>query len=74
MATIYKVTTKDPQPPGGDSRPTRWASSEGAARKEKKALCEKHGLKATGADYEQVEVPTSKAGIIEWLNDNFTHS
>ena len=30
--------------------------------------CAKHGVYR--ADYEAVEVPTSKAGIIEWLNDN----
>lgn len=74
MATVYRIRTKENLPQGSDHRPTRWAASEGAARKEKKALCEKHELKQTGADYEALDVPTSKAGIIEWLNDNVTET
>ncbi len=74
MATVYKVKTKEQVIAHDDGDPTQyavaWASSEGAARKAKKALCEEHGLKANGADYEAVEVPTSKAGIIDWLNEN----
>jgi len=49
-----------------------WASSEGAARKAKKELAEKYGLKPLkDVEYETVDVPTSKAGIIDWLNENF---
>lgn len=72
MATVYKIQTKENCPPGSDTKPTKWASSEGAARKAKKELCEEHGLKANGADYEAIDVPTSKAGIIDWLNENVT--
>ncbi len=72
MASVYKASTKNRvgSDEGGGFIAVKWASSEGAARKAKKELCEEHGLKATGADYEQVDVPTSKAGIIDWLNEN----
>jgi len=69
MATVYKVTTiaVDGKVAVG------WASSEGAARKMKKELTEKHGLRPLkDVDYEQVDVPTSKGGIIDWLNENHT--
>lgn len=72
MATLYKIQVKQPIAHLENARPIKWASAEAGARKAKKELCEEYGLKATGADYEQVEVPTSKAGILEWLNSNVT--
>ena len=72
MATLYKIQVKQPIAHLEGARPIKWAGAEAAARKAKKELCEEHDLKATGADYEQVEVPTSKAGILEWLNENVT--
>lgn len=72
MTKLYKVQVKEPLAHKGGERPIRWAGAEAAARKEKKALCEEHGLKANGADYEDVEVPTNKAGLLVWLNENFT--
>lgn len=72
MATIYMAQVKEPLAHLEGARPKKWASSEGAARKAKKELCEEHGLKATGADYEALEIPTSKAGLIDWLNENVT--
>lgn len=74
MATLYKVKTNRPVDVDGKAKtPVVWAASEGAARKARKELAEKHGLKPLkDVDYEQVEVPTSKAGILEWLNANVT--
>lgn len=71
MATVYRARTKEPVGQDG-LRATKWAGSEAGARAAKKELTAKHGLKQTGADYDALEVPTSKAGIIEWLNENVT--
>jgi hypothetical protein len=76
MATIYKVKTVPRVKFGETADETRvavrWAGSEGAARKAKKALAEEHGLRPLkDVTYEAVDVPTSKAGLIEWLNENF---
>lgn len=69
MAGVYKVKTV-----AVDSKVhVKWASSEGAARKAKKELADEHGLRPLkDVSYEQVDVPTSKGGIIDWLNENYT--
>jgi len=67
MATVYKVKTIEVE----DQVHVACASSEGAARKAKKELAEKHGLRPLkDVSYDTVDVPTSKAGIIKWLNEN----
>lgn len=67
MATIYKSKTI-----AVDGKVhVRWSSAEGAAKKAKRELAEEHGLKPLkDVSHEAVDIPTSKAGIIEWLNDN----
>lgn len=70
MTRLYKVQVKEPLAHKNGERPIVWAGAEAAARKAKKALCEEHGLKANGADYNEEEVPTSKAGLLVWLNEN----
>lgn len=72
MSTIYKVKT-DPvaNDAGIEEVHVAWASSEGGAKKARRELAEQHGLKPLKeVDYEAVDIPTSKAGIIEWLNEN----
>lgn len=67
VAGIYKVKTVEVD----GKIHVKWASSEGAARKAKKELAEEHGLRPLkDVSYDQVDVPTSKAGIIEWLNEH----
>lgn len=67
MAGVYKVTTV----PVEGKVHVKWASSEGAARKAKKELAEEYGLRPLkDVSYENVDVPTSKSGIIDWLNSN----
>jgi hypothetical protein len=44
----------------------------GAARKERRRLSEEHTLKLNDVEIEQVDVPSGKAGLIGWLNENFT--
>ena len=67
MAGVYKVTTA----PVDGKVHVKWASSEGAARKAKKELADEHGLRPLkDVSYDNVDVPTSKGGIIDWLNEN----
>lgn len=69
MAGVYKVTTV----PVEGKVHVKWASSEGAARKAKKELADEHGLRPLkDVSYENVDVPTSKGGIIDWLNEHHT--
>jgi hypothetical protein len=68
MATIYKATTVAIN----GTTHVAWASSEGAAKKAKRELAAKHNLKPLKEVFhEPVEIPTSKAGLIEWLNENY---
>lgn len=71
MASVQKITTVAAVGSTG-RKAVAWASSAAGAREKKKEMCAKHGLKQNGATFEAVEVPTSKAGIIEWLNENVT--
>ena len=64
---LYKVTTKAPLASTGKQE-VRWVGTAALARAEKKAMCSRHGLKATGADYSEEEVPTAKPLFLEWLN------
>lgn len=72
MTTVYKVKTDPVENDDGVSEVhVAWASSDGAAKKARRDLAEKHNLKPLKeVDYEAVDIPTSKAGIIEWLNEN----
>lgn len=73
MATIYKIKANRvvSEEGGYVFIPVAWASSEGAARKAKKEMAERYGLQhLKDIEYGAVEVPTSKAGLIDWLNWN----
>lgn len=82
MATVYKVMTgkipmevvtgtgKNKMRETVETRVVRWASAEGAAKKARRELMETYGVKMADVSIEQVDVPTSKAGIIEWLSVN----
>lgn len=83
MATVYKVTTgvisvKVGKPKKGVEQETverkvvRWASAAGAATKARMELMAEHSLKRDSIEIAQVDVPTSKGGIIDWLNENHT--
>jgi hypothetical protein len=66
---LYKASTNAPLEATG-RRAVRWAGTQAEARAAKKELCERHGLKANGADYAETEVPTSKQELLGWLNQN----
>lgn len=65
-----KKTPAKAATPQLDGKIVRWASAEGAAKQERRAMMEAHGLKMADVEITKVDVPTSKAGIIEWLNQN----
>lgn len=69
---LYKAVTKAPLASTG-KREVMWAGTQAEARAAKKALCEKHGLKATGADFTEVDVPTAKPLFLAWLRENIRH-
>lgn len=74
MATIYKITTPvlNAESKERAERGVAWAPSMGAARKERRRLSEEHTLKLNDVEIELVDVPSGKAGLIGWLNQNFT--
>ena len=47
----------------------RFAGSQGEATKTRMALAEEHGLKKLGIEIEEVDVPTSKAELLPFLNE-----
>lgn len=74
MAAVYKVVTVPVAKGEGflKQRHIAWASSDAAAKKARRELADKHGLgPLKDVAIETIDVPTSKAGIIEWLNKNF---
>lgn len=64
---LYKTTATDGHI---DSLPRySWQGSADAASKARTAL-KKDGMRATS---EFTNVPTDKAGLLDWLNENATH-
>lgn len=64
---LYRVTAKTEE-----KDVIRWAGTQQGAGEERAALAEEHGLKVRSKQdfvVEQVEVPTDKAGLLEWLNE-----
>ena len=67
MATIYKAKTI----PVDGVVHVKWASAEGAAKKAKRELAEEHKLRPLkDVSHEAMDIPTSKGGLIDWLNEH----
>ena len=65
MATVYRVTGNY----AGALNRVAFAPSQGAASKLRRELAEQHGLRPLkDLDIEPIDIPTTKAGVIEWLN------
>jgi hypothetical protein len=62
---LYKITATNSD---GDTG-TTWASSQTESAKARKEFMEK-GFKRNQLVTEDVEVPTSKDGLLNWLNKN----
>lgn len=65
---IYKLSWQNPE----EGSCMRWASSQEAAVKERMKVCEEHGVKRGDVSIDAVEIDTTKAGLIGWLNAQFT--
>ena len=67
---LYKVQVTA----GDENNPARakWAGTQGDASSARRTLCAAHGLGPRSAEVtvEQVEVPTDKAGLLSFLNEN----
>jgi hypothetical protein len=69
MSVVYKVTAG----PTGESQTVhvRWGSSDAAAKKFRRELMEELDIKLNEVTIETVDIPTSKGGILDWLNKNY---
>ena len=48
-----------------------WAPAEGKAKKMRRELAEAHGLRPLkDVEITAVDVPSGKAGLLQWLNEN----
>lgn len=59
---LYRVSSEDK-----GKLVTKWSGTQADSRKDKKAM------KDNGNDFieiEEVDVPTDKAGLLKWLNEN----
>lgn len=73
MPTIYRTVAKVKADVGASEYGIQWFSSEAqakAARKKIAADCNLRSYKEV--EVEQIDLPGSKAGMIEWLNENHT--
>ena len=68
MTTIYKTFTKVAVE--GKVR-VNWHSSEANAKRDRTLMAEEFKLARNDTDYDVVELQTSKAGVLEWLNANY---
>lgn len=48
----------------------KWAGSMAEARAAKKEIIAEHGVKQSAVSMDETDVPTNKAGLLEWLNEN----
>lgn len=61
---LYKTTAKM----ADGSASVRWAGSQAEAATNRKVF-NQSGVKREYISTEEVDVPTNKAGLLEWLND-----
>ncbi len=69
----YLVTAIIPTPDGDDTPTAKYAASQSEAANIKREWFEQHkaaGLKRGSIETEEVEIPTSKSGLIPWINEN----
>lgn len=61
---LYRVSFTD----GDNNDVAKWAGSQDEATKQRMAFMNAHGIKRKSISIESVDVPTTKAELIEWLN------
>jgi hypothetical protein len=52
----------------GGAKTAKWVGSQDEATKQRMALMDAFGLKRKDVHIGQIDVPTTKADLIEWLN------
>lgn len=68
---LYKITAKTTRniDVSSDFKSTKWAGSQTEAAKARKEFMDR-GFKRAELDTQDVEVPTNKDGLLNWLNLN----
>ncbi len=69
----YTVTANLPSEDGDSVPTTKYAGSQSEAAAIKRDWFEEHkadGLKRGSIEIDEMEIPTNKAGLIPWLNEN----
>ena len=61
---LYRVSFTD----GDNNDVAKWVGSQDEATKQRMAFMSEHGVKRKDVSIENIEVPTTKAELIEWLN------
>jgi|CXWK01.1.fsa_nt_gi ribosomal protein L20A (L18A) len=61
---LYRVSFND----GDNKEVAKWVGSQDEATKQRMAFTSEHGVKRKDISVENIDVPTSKAELIEWLN------
>lgn len=61
---LYRVSFDD-----GNKEVTKWVGSQDEATKQRMAFMDEHSIKRKDVHIEQVNVPTAKTELIEWLNE-----
>ena len=62
---LYRVSFND----GDNKEVAKWAGSQDEATKQRMTFMSEHGIKRKDIHIEPVDVPTTKAELIEWLNE-----
>lgn len=60
---LYKTVARN-----SSATVTRWSASQAAAGKDRKTLISDSGFKRAEVSTDEVDVPSGKAGLIEFLN------
>ena len=72
MATVYRTIASIRNPEiGAPTKSIKWFSSEAQAKASRKETAAELNLRSyKDVEVEQLDMPTSKAGILGWLNAN----
>lgn len=57
-------------PDDGEAPFVNWVGTQADVSKTRKQMMKDHGFKRSEIEVEEVEVPTNKVGLLEFLNNN----
>lgn len=70
MARIYRTRLDTEDAAEVPAVSVIYSGSQGDAAKARRQLMETHGVKMKDVEIEELDVPTDKRGLIDWLNAN----